>query len=73
MADRLSDGSPNQIAAALQIRQLEVDRHGLEHSVMRYRLEIMRWEDNIAKHKESIVATESRMAELDNEITELGV
>ena len=73
MADRLANGRPNEVAAALKARQLEVDRHGLQHTVMKYELEIMRWEDSIEKHKETIEITKARIAELDQQIEELGV
>lgn len=73
MADRLADGRPNEIAAALKARQLQVDRHGLEHSVMKYELEILRWEDEITKHQATIKITKVRIAELDQEIEALGV
>lgn len=72
MSDVLADGRPNEIAAELQARQLEVDRHGLQGSVMKYRLEIMRWTENIKRHEETIRITEERIEELAKQIAELG-
>jgi septal ring factor EnvC (AmiA/AmiB activator) len=71
MSDQLANGRPNEVAAALQARQLEVDRHGLEHSVMKYELEIERWKDNITKHTDTIKVTQARIAELDQQIARL--
>lgn len=71
MADRLSDGQPNEQTKALRLAELKVDLHGLQHQRMRYQLEIQRWEDNIRKHGETIAATSERIAELSQEIKEL--
>ena len=71
MADIKSDGSPNRIAADLQIRQLEVDIHGLEHQVLNYLLQIERWRHEIAKHDHAIDATNEQIREVKERIAEL--
>ena len=71
MPDLSSDGRPQQLARDIQIRGLQVDLHGLEHTIVRAELEMMRRKYDISQSEQAIVAATKRITELHEEIEEL--